>query len=192
MKVAASLILLASATALIWTSTGPQTETQLTVVQESPKQVTTQPEVENLPATTPTPAAVQEKYPAPGKGGVTAPVLPERSATPPEIRLTQISRPVTALVELREPSLMHRSETSSAQNGIVLIYSAKEVNEKYLDKKALAQATSDNGKPSTLQKLLSKAYELKTTSSPMADLRQMKDEIFALNFRGEKQRTQNK
>jgi hypothetical protein len=63
---------------------------------------------------------------------------------------------------------------------------------KYLDKKSLAQATSGEKKPSTLRKLLDKAYDLKHNQDPFGDLRQKKNEILALNFRSEKQRSQNK
>jgi hypothetical protein len=59
--------------------------------------------------------------------------------------------------------------------------------EAYLDKKALAEATSDDKKSSTLKKLLKKAADLKTNQDPFGDLRQMKNEILALNFKNEKQ-----
>lgn len=74
---------------------------------------------------------------------------------------------------------------------ITLVYTAEEVNE-YLDKKALAQATSDQKKPSTLKKLLKKANDLKNNQDPFGELRQKKNEILALNFRSERQRGQNK
>jgi hypothetical protein len=82
--------------------------------------------------------------------------------------------------------------TVSQDEAITLVYSAKEVNEKYLDKKSLAQATSEDKKPSTLRKLLDKAYDLKHNQDPFGDLRQKKNEILALNFKNEKQRSQNK
>jgi hypothetical protein len=66
------------------------------------------------------------------------------------------------------------------------------VNAKYLDKKSLAEATSNEKKPSRLRKLLDKAYDLKHNQEPFADLRQKKNEILALNFKNEKQPSQNK
>ena len=78
-----------------------------------------------------------------------------------------------------------------ATQNITLVFTAKEVSE-YLDKKALAQATSDEKKPSTLKKLLMKANDLKTNQDPFGELRQKKNEILALNFKNEKQRGQNK
>ena len=41
-------------------------------------------------------------------------------------------------------------------------------------------------------KLLKKANDLKNNHDPMGELRQKKNEILALNFKGEKQRGQNK
>lgn len=77
-------------------------------------------------------------------------------------------------------------EQKKEASGVTLIYSAEEVNEKYLDKKALADATSGEKKPSTLRKLWDKASDLKNNQEAFGDLRQKKNEILALNFIGEK------
>lgn len=90
-----------------------------------------------------------------------------------------------------ETSVAHNN-VHEGQSGVTLVYTVEEVNEKYLDKKSLAEATSANKKPSTLKKLLNKAYDLKHNQDPFGDLRQKKNEILALNFRSEKQRGQNK
>jgi hypothetical protein len=42
-----------------------------------------------------------------------------------------------------------------------------------------------------LRKLLDKAYDLKHNQDPLGDLRQKKNEIFALNFKNDKQRSEN-
>ena len=78
------------------------------------------------------------------------------------------------------------AEPKKEDSGVTLIYSAEEVNEKYLDKKALADATSGEKKPSTLRKLWDKASDLKNNQEAFGDLRQKKNEILALNFIGEK------
>ncbi len=75
---------------------------------------------------------------------------------------------------------------------ITLEYSAEEVNEKYLNKNSLADATSEEKKTSTLRKLLDRAYELKHNQDPLGDLRQKKNELFAFNFKSDKQRNENK
>jgi len=74
-----------------------------------------------------------------------------------------------------------------------LVLSAEEVNAKYLHKENLQeQATPDNKRPSTLQRLLSKVTDLKNNQDPIGELRQKKDEILALNFKTDKQRNQNR
>jgi len=79
-----------------------------------------------------------------------------------------------------------------SQPAVVLIYTAEEVNEKYLDKKSLARATEEAKKQSTLRKLWEKANDLKRNQDPIGELRQKKNEILALNFRSDKQRSQNR
>ena len=66
-----------------------------------------------------------------------------------------------------------------------------EETNKYLNENALAEATSEEKKSSTLKKLLKKANDLKNNQDPFGDLRQKKNEILALNFKNEK-RGQNK
>jgi hypothetical protein len=82
---------------------------------------------------------------------------------------------------------------AAAENKKVkIIFSAEEVDNKYLDKNAVAQATSEDKKPSTLKKIFDKAYDLKYNQDPFGDLRDKKNEILALNFRTDKQRSDKK
>jgi hypothetical protein len=77
--------------------------------------------------------------------------------------------------------------------GNTLVLSADEVNQKYLSKKnSEGDATSENKKSSTLQRLLSKVSDLKHNQDPLGELRQKKNEILALNLKSEKQRNQNR
>lgn len=80
----------------------------------------------------------------------------------------------------------------SRVKGVKLVFSANEVNEKYLNKEVIAQATNDDKKESTLKKVLDKASELTNNQDPIGELRQMKNEILARNFRSEKERSQNR
>jgi hypothetical protein len=99
------------------------------------------------------------------------------------------------IAEVEEPVATVLSNTTyltEKEDGVTLVYTVEEVNAKYLDKKSLAEATSGEKKPSTLKKLLDKAYDLKNNQDPFGDLRQKKNEILALNFKSEKQRSQNK
>jgi len=66
-----------------------------------------------------------------------------------------------------------------------------EETDKYLDKNALAGATSRERRSSTFKKLLKKANELTTNQDPFGDLRVKKNEILALEFKNDK-RGQNK
>jgi hypothetical protein len=77
------------------------------------------------------------------------------------------------------------------QRSVTLIFNAEQVNEKFLNKNSIVEATPEEKKPSTLRKLLDKAYDLKHNQDPLGDLRQKKNEIFALNFKNDKQRSEN-
>ncbi len=99
-------------------------------------------------------------------------------------------------IALVEPVIQPKIEDTSVAaqpepQKITLVYTAKDVEE-YLDKKSLAEATSDSKKSSTLKKLLKKANDLTNNQDPFGELRQKKNEILALNFKNEKQRGQNK
>ncbi len=69
---------------------------------------------------------------------------------------------------------------------------ADEVNEKYLTKRTVSKATSQDDRSSGIKKLLDKANDLKNNQDPFGDLRHMKDEILALNFQSNKKQEQNK
>ncbi len=91
-----------------------------------------------------------------------------------------------------EPLVSEKSfSPGQASPSMTLVYTVSEVNE-YLNKKALFEATSEDKKPSTFKKLLKKANDLKTNQDAFGDLRQKKNEILALNFKNEKERGQNK
>lgn len=75
--------------------------------------------------------------------------------------------------------------------GVTIVYTADEIHKKYLNKKEQPEATPAGESPSTLKKLLAKAYDLKHDQNAFGELRQKKNEIFALNFRSN-QRSENK
>lgn len=92
------------------------------------------------------------------------------------------------------PLVSSPEEITSTDNkkGFKLIIEADEVNQKYLKKESLANATSQEDNSSGIKKLLDKAQDLKNNQNPLGDLRQMKNEIFALNFQENKKLEQNK
>lgn len=109
------------------------------------------------------------------------------------IATIEIEKPIQPVADIEEQLPTIAPVTSGNHDtGITLVYTAKEIDEKYLDKKSLAEATSKDKKPSTLRKLLDKAYDLKHNQDAFGDLRQKKNEILALNFKNEKQRSQNR
>ncbi|HMG88525.1 MAG TPA: hypothetical protein VK589_00645 [Chryseolinea sp.] len=110
-------------------------------------------------------------------------ILPLQNETHEEIALVEtVTQP-----QLEDTPVVTKVEA----HNMTLVYSAKDVEE-YLDKKSLAEATSDSKKSSTLKKLLKKANDLTNNQDPFGELRQKKNEILALNFKSEKQRGQNK
>jgi hypothetical protein len=76
-----------------------------------------------------------------------------------------------------------------AETSVVIVMSVQETNGYFL-KNADTEATSYEKKSSTLKKVLNKAKDLKNDQDPFGDLRQMKNEILALNFKNDKQRGQ--
>jgi hypothetical protein len=209
LKIAASLLVLAVAAVFLWTS--PSAEQTTNRVAKNP--LKTQKPVlkkEETPEQSVTILPEKEKQPTASVKKAVAPIKKKMKEAEPIPVLETTSQEMIAEVllsqeeknELTENSIAsaekEEKETVIVQNitedvsGITLVYSAEEVNAKYLDKKSLAQATSGEKKPSTLRKLLDKAYDLKHNQDPFGDLRQKKNEILALNFRSEKQRSQNK
>jgi hypothetical protein len=206
LKIAASLLVLAVAAVFLWTSRSAEqttnrvaknpVKTQKPVLkkEQAPEQsVITLPEKEEQPT-----ASVKKEVAPMKKKMKEAEPLPVLETTSQEM-VAEVVIEQEEKNEMTENSIVPaEEETVIAQNvteeasGITLVYSAEEVNAKYLDKKSLAQATSGEKKPSTLRKLFDKAYDLKHNQDPLGDLRQKKNEILALNFRSEKQRSQNK
>mgnify|MGYP000651519786 CR=1 FL=1 len=83
-----------------------------------------------------------------------------------------------------------KEHTSKAKN-IKIVFTIEEVNEKYFGKIKDAEATPVAKETSGIKKLLDKAYELKNNQDLLGDLRQRKNEILAVNFKNEKERTEN-
>jgi hypothetical protein len=112
-----------------------------------------------------------------------APVLPTPGA--------EILQPTEApSSESASHSVTPPVQVVKKSSSITLTITAEET-EKYLDKNALAEATSTERKSSTFKKLLKKANELTNNQDPFGDLRVKKNEILALEFRNDK-RGQNK
>lgn len=210
LKVAAAVLIVAAGTFVLWPAEQQNHDTppllaqqkggsQQPVLQPAARPAAPRTAISTIPATpkkktpvapqrpaklqpAPAPSAVYEhEYIANNdKGGVEPPVqpLPDLSVTPEPVQPTAVAMLAAAAPEENEQS-------------VTLVYSADEVDEKYLDKDALAKATSAHKRSSTFRKLLAKAYDLKNNQDPFGGLRQKKNEILALSFKSEK-RSQNK
>ncbi len=81
--------------------------------------------------------------------------------------------------------------TSSNAESVTIVFSAEEVNQKYLTKRPDADATPEAKETSGLKRLLDKASDMKNNQDLLGELRQKKNEILAMNFRNDKQNTEN-
>jgi cytoskeletal protein RodZ len=219
-KIAASLLLTAVVSYTLWIGmTKPDaTQTATTTKPETGKPVQKGPSPTTATAESTTPMVSPPAKKDPASAGVT--LESKRNRTIPGAHKTELPRQAekkvapestdvapdeltythdvvnTVAVETStpQPSAPVVAESSMPANAgpkkIVITITAAE-SEKYLDKVALAEATSDEKKPSTFQKLLKKADDLKNNQDPFGELRQRKNEILALNFKNEK-RGQNK
>ena len=208
LKVAASIVLLAAAGVFLWPQGTPEVHQKI-AQKNTEKKIKTPSMKKNLSP------AIERASPEHEPGEVTN--VPSNSKAinksqkkiksptgedtiPAKIVVADLQQEkITSILpesNLAEPAPliaeMVVQNTAAKDAGVHIIYTAEEVNEKYLDKKSLAEATTGEKKPSTLKKLLDKAYDMKYNQDPFGDLRQKKNEILALNFKNEKQRSQNK
>lgn len=190
LKIAAGVMLLSVATFLLWPSrqtNHPEVLTKAIDPVVKPKE--SSPEI-TVPqqATTQTPERnVSEKKIKPREPKVAtedAPVLVAEIVAPLENN---------EWMETEVPAKEVPAETKPEEviASTTLVYSAEEVNARFLKKELPVQATPEEKKSSGIQKLMGLAYDLKHTESGIGDLRQKKNEILALNFKEDK-REQNK
>jgi hypothetical protein len=202
-RIAASLLLVAIATYLLWPVNNvqrPQSQLAKTTERQEiirPEQNIKQelasptPEVENQIAKTtanPPKRTAAVKKALKNESADKQIDLSENSLASAESN-NKVEQPSEVITEQRQTAQIETQITSVASaetQKVKIIFSADEIDNKYLNKKSLAEATSDDKKPSTLKKLLDKAYDLKYNQDPFGDLRQRKDEILALNFRKDK------
>lgn len=219
-KIAASLLLTAVVSYTLWIGmTKPNTTQTATATKsetEKPVQKEPSPTTPTAESTTPATSPTTKKDPA--SAGVALESkrnhtrthvhkaelprqaekqeAPESTDVPPgdQAHIHDVVNSVAIDTSTPQSSAPVVAETSAPANAgpkkMVITITAAE-SEKYLDKVALAEATSNEKKPSTFQKLLKKADDLKNNQDPFGDLRQRKNEILALNFKNEK-RGQNK
>ncbi len=191
LKIAAGLSLLMVAGFIIYTSVNTPLE-QIAEVKEISPVKTESPTVESttpaLPAQedthTQTPAAETSALKHPNK----------KSKIPEALEVHEVV--ITPVTMIAENSIDHTDYTNTIkenpietknQNTTIHI-SVEEANAKYLDEQFIADATPENKKPSKLRNLFEKAQEM----DPIGEIRQLKNEVLALNFRNEKKGERNR
>ncbi len=204
-KIAASLLLIAVATYTLWPKT-QTTETPLAKKEEVTKPLPTVKEYEVTKELTPNdqtqsvvPEVVQKNNVAKAnkehhqpKEKIQEPSIAiEESVTPVESNINEVTPVIENIIVPEVVVATAEPTTEKSDEYITLVVTAEEAN-KYLTKNTNTEATPEGKKTSTLRKLLKKASDLTNDQRPLADLRQKKDEILALNFDSKKQRGQNK
>lgn len=106
---------------------------------------------------------------------------------------TPAPEPVAQIHQIPHSSTKQSPDQTDAsrRNHVTIVFTAAEVNEKYLSKTQQPDATSGDQETSRLKNMLEKAYDLTHNQDPIGDLRQKKNEILAMNFRKPRPNTEN-
>jgi hypothetical protein len=152
-------------------------------------------EVKSVPLVKPTPAAER-----PNEADKVLPVQPDPPGTVARRSTKKIKVPeattATEQVVLELPKQDLTAEVTQAEAAkakrIVLVYSLPTVGKKTeVEVDAVAVAPSDEEKRTGLRKVMDVALEVKSGDNPLGELREAKDELFALEFRKDKNNAKN-
>lgn len=178
MRIAAGIALLTAATIVLWPAGEEKQriavkQDETPVLKKETQENKTLPENTKDELTTPPHVAQAERKDAKRQPSITP--IPEKN----EVKQDQIAIPVIPQEELvAEVNVPEEKETPST----TIIYTTAEVNAKFLKKKLPPEATPDAKDASGIQKLIGLAYAAKNSEAGLGDLRQKKDDLFALNF----------
>ncbi|MBX2971432.1 MAG: hypothetical protein KF803_18845 [Cyclobacteriaceae bacterium] len=202
LKIAAGLLLLSIASVLIWKIQPAETDVLVNTKPQktepaSEKLQPTQPEETAVAAVDPDKKVDQEKTEK--KNNQIVPAYKKQTAssdqqlavvesTPEEISVDVVQPETKTLIAEVETSTNQATETQN-NTGVYILLTATEVNQKYLLPQPEDEATSEGKKSSRMQKLMGVAINLADGDGPLGDLRQKKDELFALNFLEDKKQT---
>ncbi len=207
-KVAASLLLLAAIAYVLWLQTSsPNTQpiSQTRPEIESPSDKSIDPKIDS-PEKSKNPDELETEQASISIGAKDKKSSDKKVRSKPIGAHKKNSSEVTSIgpasteenfepVETPSPETVSSEVVPSIQpikkSSSITMTITTEETDKYLDKNALAEATSKERKSSTFKKLLKKANELTTNQDPFGDLRVKKNEILALKFKNDK-RGQNK
>lgn len=181
-RIAAGIVLLSAAAVLLWPAANDQSRVAETKVQPvvTPVDTVTQVHTEKeeaaptqKPATRKFNSVPQPASNTPAVANLETPV--EKSEQPvKDSVLIIIPTPKELVAEVVIPQ---PTETSTT-----IVYTSDEVKSKFLKKKLSPEATPESKDASGIQKLIGLAYAAKNSEAGLADLRQKKDELLALNF----------
>jgi hypothetical protein len=179
-RVAAGVALLAAAAIVLWPSEKPESEIAKTPTENSVVKKDTAQQSADKKSETKEAAKKQQKQ--------VVPLLQENTIT---LAKTEKPSPVQQTTNTLQDSVLTMpvyetnkliAEAQPEQQNKTIVYSADEVNSKFLKKKLPPEATPDNKEASGIQKLIGLAYAAKNSEAGLGDLRQKKDDILALNF----------
>ena len=99
-----------------------------------------------------------------------------------------------ATIPTQEPLLektldVASSESTPDSRSTTISYSADMVNERFIKKECVAEATPEKKNASGLQKVIEKAIDLKNDESLIGDLREKKNEWLTINYPAKKRET---
>ncbi len=192
-KIAASLVVLAVATFLLWPNESSYSKLSLTGTND-PVKKTDAIKKNTIKLTVPTIGTEKrtEKETKPHDKVYKKNKL-SLTANVKEIAIENINAPIEQ-PEIEAPAVVAVTDIHSAEisPSKTIIYTAGEVNAKFLRKKLPGEATTEEKKSSGIQKLMGYAYTLKNNNNGMGDLRQKKDEILALNFLSQEKTNKSK
>jgi hypothetical protein len=200
-KIAAVFFLIAGAAYLLWFNDTNASQPPLARAEDQPTNIPEKPEEikPKKPVEDQLKAALEKKNPETTR----SPQSVKRVLQPTKEEAKNLTAMKTEPIVAEEPDLLDQVqshgtvshtvsdfETQATKSTITLTFSFEETSQ-YLNKNALAEATTNEKKPSSLKKFLKKANDLKSNQDPFGDLRERKNEILALNFKNDK-RGQNK
>jgi hypothetical protein len=181
-RVAAGMALLAAAAIVLWPSEKPETKIAKSTEHTVTKKDTTQQRLEKIEATNE--IIVQPKpsvFPQPTNTVTIAKTEKQAPVQQSSIRVKKDSVLSNPLPESNE-SIAETVQFEEKAASKTIVYTADEVNAKFLKKKLPPEATPGSKEASGIQKLIGLAYDAKNSEAPLRELRQKKDDILALNF----------
>lgn len=190
MKIAAGIVLLSIATVLLWPASENTGTQPISEVSPTKKSSEVKPVTETIPQEQTIASLAGEKQSTPKrnpkKNSMQKEPVAVKIETGNELVADHSAEDKNSITELMIEST--HVATSAEPTTVTIVYTAEEVNARFLKKSISPEATSEENKTSTIQKLMDVAYTIKNSEGSIGDLRLKKDEILALNFRDNKQK----